>query len=123
MNRIGLTQQARYSRFASIVVGVAGIFYMLVGVALLFAPVWFFQTIGHFPPFNRHYEGDLGSFLLPLGVGLLVAARAPLRHIWVIRVAALGSLLHAGNHVYDAVVGAAAIGEWVLEIGPLLVLA
>src|SRR5712691_8523067 len=111
MQKTSLPHTTPYTRFSHFVVGLAGLAYLLTGIALLFAPVWFFQTIGHFPPFNRHYEGDLGSFLLPLGVGLLVAARAPLKHIWVIRVAALGSLLHAGNHMYDAVVGAAAIGE------------
>ena len=87
----------RYLRFTQIVVGLAGI-------ALLFAPMWFFQTIGHFPPFNQHYERDLGSFLLALGIGLLVIIRNPTRHIWVIRVAALGSVLHVINHIYDAVV-------------------
>ena len=123
MNKSGLMQVTPYARFAQIVVGLAGVFYLLTGIALLFAPVWFFQTIGHFPPFNRHYERDLGSFLLPLGVGLLVAARNPARHIWVIRVAALGSLLHAGNHVYDAVFGSAPISVWLSEVVPLLALA
>jgi len=97
--------------------------FFLAGFALLFAPVWFFQVVGHFPPFNRHYEGDLGSFLLSLGIGLLVAARAPARHIWVIRVAALGSLVHIGNHIYDAVVNSAPASEWLSQIAPLLVLA
>jgi len=80
-------------------------------------------VVGHFPPFNRHYEGDLGSFLLSLGIGLLVVARAPARHIWVIRVAALGSLVHIGNHIYDAVVNSAPASEWLSQIAPLLVLA
>ena len=102
MNSPAQMNGAAYARFAQIVVGLAGVAYLLIGIALLFAPVWFFLAIGDFPPFNRHYEGDLGSFLLPLGIGLLVAARNPARNIWVIRVAALGSLLHVGNHIYDA---------------------
>ncbi len=113
----------RYLRFTQIVVGLAGVGYLLAGIALLFAPMWFFQTIGHFPPFNQHYEGDLGSFLLALGIGLLVIIRNPARHLWVIRVAALGSVLHVINHIYNAVVNTAPISKWLLEIGPLLILA
>jgi hypothetical protein len=123
MQKIGSTRDSTYIRFTQIMVGLAGVFYLLTGIALLFAPLWFFKTIGHFLPFNRHYEGDLGSFLLPLGVGLLVAARAPDRHIWVIRVAALGSLLHVGNHIFDALTGSASINTWLLQIAPLFVLA
>ena len=102
MNRSVQINGDPYWIFAQIVVGFAGVVYLLTGIALLFAPTWFFLAIGHFVPFNRHYEGDLGAFLLPLGIGLLVAARDPARNIWVIRVAALGSLLHVCNHIYDA---------------------
>ena len=123
MQKISLRRDSSYTRFTQIVVGLAGVFYLLTGIALLFAPVWFFQTIGHFLPFNRHYEGDLGSFLLPLGMGLLVAVRAPGKHIWVIRVAALGSLLHVGNHIFDALTGSASLNTWLLQIVPLFVLA
>jgi hypothetical protein len=77
MNRSTMTDGVTYARFTQMVVGLAGVAYLLTGIALLFAPAWFFLAIGHFLPFNRHYEGDLGSFLLPLGIGLLVAARDP----------------------------------------------
>jgi hypothetical protein len=60
-------------RFAQIILGGAAGFSLLTGLALLFASNWFFQTLGYFPPFNRHYAGDLGAFELPLGVGLLWA--------------------------------------------------
>ncbi len=122
MNKSVLIRHTTYVRIKQITVGLTGIAYLLTGIALLFAPVWFFQTIGHFPPYNQHYEGDLGSFLLALGIGLLVAARAPGRHLWVIRVAALGSLVHVGNHIYDAIVNSAPMSEWLWEIGPLFML-
>jgi hypothetical protein len=111
------------NKLAQIVLAVAGVFYFLTGIALLFAPTWFFQHIGNFPPYNRHYEGDLGSFLLPLGVGLLLAARAPGRYKALIWVAATGSLLHVGNHIYDALVGSSSLSAWLFQIVPLLVLA
>jgi hypothetical protein len=122
MNRSAQMNGEAYWRFAQIVVGLAGAAYLLTGIALLFAPAWFFLAIGHFLPFNRHYEGDLGSFLLPLGIGLLVAARDPARNIWVIRVAALGSLLHVCNHIYDALFYTSPPGAF-LQIALLLILA
>lgn len=110
-------------RFSQGVVAIAGMLYLLTGIALLFAPIWFFQHVGTFPPFNQHYEGDLGSFLAPLGIGLLVAAREPGKHAWLLWVAAIGSLLHAGNHLYDAFLYPTPVSEWFAQIVPLLVLA
>ncbi len=98
-----------------------GLFYTFTGAGLLFAPEWFFSNVGTFPPFNRHYMGDLGSFLLPLGVGLLIATRDPLRHRSLILVTAIGSLLHAINHVYDAILLGAEITHWLTNTLPLLI--
>ncbi|GAB4578293.1 MAG: hypothetical protein Fur0022_10280 [Anaerolineales bacterium] len=103
------------------VVLVGGIFYTLVGLALLFAPDWFFNTIGNFPPFNRHYMGDLGSFTLPMGVGLVFASRDPARHGFLIGAVVAANLLHAGNHVYDAILGNQPISRWMMDSVPLLV--
>jgi hypothetical protein len=76
----------------------------LAGSALLLAPEWFFTTFGQFPPFNRHYMGDAGSFLLPIGVGLLVAARDPIPYRPILLLGLLASWLHTINHGYDALV-------------------
>jgi ABC-type transport system involved in cytochrome c biogenesis permease subunit len=105
-----------------IVIGVAGVGYTLIGLALILAPLWFFDNIGPFAPYNRHYEGDLGMFLLPLGLGLLVAAREPHRHRLLLAVAAAGSLLHAGNHLYDAMIGATPATRFIQDVGPLIAL-
>jgi len=107
--------------FAQVLVGFAGILYLLTGLALLLAPGWFFATIGPFPPFNRHYMGDLGAFLLPLGVGLLLAARDPSKHKLLVRIAVGGSGLHAFNHTYDAVIDRAPLGHWLVDTLPLLI--
>ncbi|HLF27119.1 MAG TPA: hypothetical protein VJG32_12340 [Anaerolineae bacterium] len=109
--------------FVQIAVAIAGAVYLFTGVFLMFAPAWFFDTFGKFPPFNRHYMGDLGSFLLPLGIGLLVAAGEPRRYRGLIGVAAVGSLIHAGNHLY-ADLTAGQIPPYFLQTTlPLLVLA
>jgi hypothetical protein len=107
---------------AQIVVAIGGILHLLVGLAMLLAPMWFFTTIGTFPPFNRHYTGDMGAFQLALGAGLLVAARAPARQRLLIAVAAGGNLLHMLNHAYDALIGRATLSYWLTDTGPMLVL-
>jgi hypothetical protein len=109
--------------FAQIVVAISGVSYSLTGLALLGVPGWFFANIGHFAPFNRHYEGDLGAFLLPLGLGLLAAARAPARHSALLAVATAGSLIHAANHLYDIAIGTTALDRALVDSGPLVLLA
>ena len=108
---------------ATLVVALMGANYALSGAALLVAPEWFFANVGPYPPFNRHYLGDLGAFLLPLGVGLLVAARHPARHATMLAVAVGASALHALNHLYDAVVQGAPLAHWLGDTAPLLLLA
>jgi hypothetical protein len=93
----------------------AALSHTITGLTMLFAPNWFFENIGNFPPFNRHYLGDLGSFQLALGLALLWAVRNPARHWLLIGAAALGNLLHALNHLYDDLnVGSAPSGQTAL---------
>lgn len=112
------------NRWTPIAVGLSGALYTFTGLALLFAPEWFFNSIGHFPPFNRHFMGDIGAFTLPLGLGLLLAARAPQRHRLFIGVVALGSFLHLANHLYDDVLANAwALEHFLVETLPLALVA
>ncbi len=117
-------QAQRFSResFIRVVLAIAGGVNVVAGSALLIAPTWFFDAIGNFPPFNRHYLGDVGAFLLPIGVGLLIAVRDPIRHRSLIGVAAAGSLLHTLNHLYDDFVAGQAAVHFVRETLPLLAL-
>jgi hypothetical protein len=103
--------------------GISGLFYLLTGLALLFLPTWFFTYIGNFPPYNRHYLGDTGAFLLPLGMGLLLAARTPAAHRSVILISAVASLAHALNHAYDDWLSRSPFLHWFGETIPLLLLA
>ncbi|MBC7810707.1 MAG: hypothetical protein H7175_06145 [Burkholderiales bacterium] len=102
-------------------VAVGGSFYLLTGIALLFAPQWFFDNVGTFPPFNRHYAGDLGSYLLPLGIVLLLAVRHPAQHRSLIGFAAAGTFVHALNHVYEDIQLGSAFPVWFAATIPLLV--
>lgn len=77
--------------------------------------------MGTFPPYNRHYEGDTGAFVLALGAVLLVAAPRVARYRAVVLAAAAGTLAHAANHAYDAV--GEGLGHWIGDVGPHGVLA
>jgi hypothetical protein len=101
----------------------AGWFNLLAGLALLFTPVWFYENIGNFSPYNRHFLGDAGAFLLPWGIGLLSAARQPAAHRPLIGLAALASLIHALNHAYDDWLIASPWLHWLTETIPLLLFA
>lgn len=101
---------------------VAGLSYLLVGIAMFAAPRWFFETIGPHGPFNRHYVGDIAAFVLPLGVGLMLAAGHPGQWQNVIGLGALASVLHALNHTYDAITHHAPLEHWLVDTLPLLCL-
>ena len=116
MDEASARKVTAYTRFAQIVVGLMGIANSLTGVALIFFPQWFFQHIGTFPPFNQHYEGDLGAYILAVGIGLVVATPVPENYTWVIRIAALASLLHAANHLSGALLYPS-VNAWVQTIG------
>ncbi len=111
-------------RAARIIVAVNGWFNLLTGLILLFAPGWFYANIADFPPFNRHFLGDIGAFVLALGVGLVLAARNLRQHRGLVGVGALGSLLHAANHLYDdlAVERGASL-HWATNTLPIVLLA
>lgn len=73
----------------------------LAGLALLFAPQWFFANVAPFEPFNRHFMGDIGAFNLPIGLGMIYAAFRPQHHALIaLGLAANG--LHTLNHLYDS---------------------
>jgi hypothetical protein len=97
-------QKPMRNAFARAVLVVGGIFYTISGVALFFAPLWFYNNIGTYPPFNRHYAGDLGAVLMPMGVAMVIAARNPAQHRLLFGFAVAGSVLHAVNHLLDELV-------------------
>lgn len=78
-----------------------GIFYIAVAAVLLFAPLWFYESIAMYPPYNRHFMGDAGSFMLGLGLTLAWAVRNPIRYRAMIAIVGIASLVHAINHIID----------------------
>ena len=96
-------------RTSKIICLFVGAYYSLAGALLFFAPAFFFRKIAPIGPYNRHYCVDLGSFLLPLGLFLLLAARHTPWSKPVIGLAALASTLHLLSHLQDGVHSAAAL--------------
>jgi hypothetical protein len=117
-----MTNTRSQDTFVRVVVVIAGISYLLAGLALVLIPEWFFNNIGYFPPFNHHYAGDLGMFQIPMGIGLLLAVRDPARHRLLIGVATVGSILHIVNHLYDDL-GSGDMAHLLKDAGPLVLLA
>jgi hypothetical protein len=120
MGNTSVQSMTTSTRFAQIVVGVVGISYSLAGIALIFFPFWFFLYIGNFAPFNRHYEGDAGAFILAIGIGLLLAVPRPKKYSGLIFVAALASMFHAANHIYDAILYPS-VNAWLQTLALLIV--
>ena len=78
-----------------------GTYYSSVGTLLFFAPRFFFMRVAPIGAYNKHYMVDLGSFLLPVGLFLLLAVRYTKWSTPVMRLAALGSTLHLVSHLRD----------------------
>lgn len=93
---------------------------LLNGVAMFFAPsAWFFRLVPGVPetgPFNAHLVADSGTFFIAVGVGLLIAASDPKRHVAVVVVAAIANLFHSILHLYSHAAGLLSIEHLATEI-------
>ncbi|MBX3080664.1 MAG: hypothetical protein KF716_03455 [Anaerolineae bacterium] len=111
--------------FARAVTLASGLNYTFAGIALIFAPEWFFANIGNYAPYNRHYMGDAGTFTLPVGIALLWAVSDPHRYRIVLWINAGLSVMHALNHLYDdlsaGILGGQTIGLLVMGVATLAV--
>jgi hypothetical protein len=111
--------RARGLGFAQWVLILTGFAFLLAGIALIFVPNWFYDHIGHFPPFNRHYAGDAGTFSLPIGIGALIAARAPEKNLGLIVMVAIASVFHWLNHCYDWILDGTTANRFLTDVLPL----
>jgi hypothetical protein len=86
-----------------------GVGYALNGFAMLFVPsLWFFRLVPGVPEtgaFNAHLVMDGGTFYIPVGIALIVAARDAERHIAAVAIAAAATFLHAMLHIYSHAAG------------------
>jgi hypothetical protein len=88
-------------RAIRVVLGLLGLYHLVLGVLALLAPGTFFEEIGRYGAENLHYVGDVGAFTAAYGVALLLAVGRP---SWWVPMLALGAVwygLHAFNHIFD----------------------
>jgi hypothetical protein len=90
-------------RVAVAITASAGAYYAIVGALLWVFPAFFYAHVGHIGAYNAHYERDLGSFLLPIGVGLLYVSPAPEKRRAFVAIVAVASVLHALSHLVEGV--------------------
>ncbi|HEX8086097.1 MAG TPA: hypothetical protein VF529_17520 [Solirubrobacteraceae bacterium] len=81
---------------------VAGVTQILVGVLALFAPGAFYDLLASYPPENRHFLKDLGSWQIALGAIAIYGARRADWRVPLLGLIGLQYLLHTGAHVVDA---------------------
>jgi hypothetical protein len=74
---------------------------LAIGLYAGIAPASFFNHVGDYGARNTHYVGDVASFYLAAGLGLLVAAARPSWRVPLLAVVALWWALHALNHLVD----------------------
>jgi hypothetical protein len=89
--------------FSRTVCLLTGAYYSAFGALLFVRPYTFWRRFAPIGAFNEHYTRDVDSFLLPLGVFLVVAVLDPRRFRAVVRIAAGGSGLHAVSHFLDGI--------------------
>lgn len=83
---------------AFVVVGLAN---AALGLVMLLAPGWVYESIATFQPRNDHFVRDYATIHVALAAGFLAAARRPAWRGAVLLVAVVQYALHTANHVYD----------------------
>jgi len=92
---------AMSERALRIVVGVIAVYHVITGGLALLAPDTFFDEIGRYGVENSHYVGDVGAFMLALGVALAIAVVRPAWRAPLLWLGALWYGFHAINHAFD----------------------
>lgn len=101
-----------------LILGLTGVTYAASGAALILFPTWFLENVGRFAPFNRHYMGDAGAFVLAIGVGIWLIRRDPWAHKGMFLTGLVATQLHALNHLYDGVMGHDNLEHWLRDTLP-----
>jgi len=104
-----MVEAASLMRLIRVLLLILGAISLINGIAMFFAPsVWFFRLVPGVPetgPFNAHLVADSGTFFIAVGIGLLIAASDPTRHVAVVIVAAVANLMHSILHLYSHAAG------------------
>jgi hypothetical protein len=85
----------------------AGLVFVGAGLWAMAAPESFFDVLGPFPPYNRHFVQDVGAFQIGLGTVLLIAAVAPRADGLAVALLGVGagSVAHTISHIVGVDLG------------------
>lgn len=100
-----------------------GLVYLMVGMAQLLQPEWYFENLVPIAPYNRPGIGLSGSLLLPLGAVMIIASQNPSSSRLVIGLGAAASVLMLFSFWYGAATGEFVTAENGLLVMGLIVLA
>ena len=111
--------RAKATRTIALVVGAV---YAVSGLWAFLAPESWFDTIGTYPPYNRHFVHDLGAFQIGLGATLVLTLvwRAPL--LAALAANGVAAIFHFASHVVDRDLGGRASDPFLLGAFALVVL-
>ena len=93
------------ARFPTIVLWVAGLFFLVPGIWAFVAPHSFYDQLAPFPPYNRHLLHDIGVFQIGIGASLLVALRWRDGAFVALAGAGVAAIMHVISHVIDRDLG------------------
>ena len=89
------------TRFTTIVLWVAGLFFLAPGIYAFVAPHSFYDQLATFPPYNRHLIHDVGAFQVGIGAALLFAWRWSDASFVALAGAGAGASVHFVSHIID----------------------
>jgi hypothetical protein len=107
------------SRNTEVVLVVLGVYSVLIGLFMMFAPGSFFDTLGTFGVRNDHYIFDNATFEIPQGLLLLAAVRRVSWRVPALAFATVHWALHSISHIIDPHHGAGDLIGWI-EAGGLV---
>ncbi len=97
---------SRVDLVSALVVGAFGAFTLILGLWAIIAPISFFDNIGHFEPYNRHFLHDVGAFQIGLGAAAVFAlAWRDDALLAVLGGATAGATAHEIAHIADSGIG------------------
>ncbi len=82
-------------------IGALGAFHVVLGAWQFLGPASFFEHVGRYGAENTHYVGDVSSFTLAIGIGMLLAVGRPSWRAPILYLAAIWYAIHAVNHLFD----------------------
>ena len=99
---------------------VFGLYALGIGIFMMFFPGPFYDTIGTFGVFNKHFILDNATFEIPQGLLLLAAVSRASWRVPALAFATVHWALHSLSHIIDPHHGAGDLIGW-FEAGGLVV--